>query len=356
MRKETLFFIITAILIGFSGAILSLYGNPINTGICISCFMENFSGALKLHNNIFMQYIRPELLFISIGSFLMAIVRKEFKARLSSSIIHSFLGGIFMIIGSAVFIGCPIKMLLRLAGGDLNSIAGIAGTIFGVWLGLIYLKNDINTSVFKIVTIKADKSALLVPISLIFLLIIYYLKPELFFESQSGPGAEKAPLILASIIGLILGIFSQYSRFCVTGSIRNSLLLKNYTGFIALALLTITALGVNLYSSRFNLGFIGQAGSHNAYLWSFFSMSLVGYIAVLIDGCPFRQLVKMGEGDINAQVAFIGMILGGALVQSFNILSDSSGPTLMGKIGVLSGIAIFALLSYDLLKDNDEPR
>ncbi|MCX7991025.1 MAG: YedE family putative selenium transporter [Proteobacteria bacterium] len=352
--KENLIFIFTALLIGLFGALLSVWGNPINTGICISCFMENFSGALRLHNNMLMQYIRPEMIFIVIGSFVSAVVRREFITRYSASIIHSFLGGIFMIIGSAVFIGCPIKMLLKLAGGDLNSLAGIIGTIFGVWLAVRLLREDIDTSLFKTVIKRNDRSSIIIPLSVIFLISLYFLKGELFAESVSGAGAEKSPVIYAISVGLIIGIFSQYSRFCVTGSIRNSIILRKTTGFMALLALVLSALIVNAIFERLKFGVIGQPGSHTEYLWSFISMTLVGYIAVIIDGCPFRQLVKMGEGDVNAFVCFLGMLIGGAFVQNFKILSDSSGPTLMGKIGVFSGILIFSFLSYNLILKNEK--
>lgn len=353
MKKETFFFMLTAIIMGFFGALLSIYGNPINTGICISCFMENFSGALKLHNNIFMQYIRPELLYIVPGSLFMALIRKEFNANISLSIIHSFLGGVFMIIGSAVFIGCPIKMFLRLAGGDLNSIAGILGTVFGVFLGISILKEGIDTTSFKIIKKPNKISALIIPLSIIFLIVVYHIKGELFFESESGAGSERAPYILSAMAGLFLGGLSQYSRFCITGSIRNSLILKNFIGFLALILLTTTAMIINIFAGKFNLGFIGQPGSHTKYAWSFISMGLVGYIAVLIDGCPFRQIVKMGEGNINSQVSFLGMLLASAFVQNFNILSDASGPTNFGKFAIVIGILIFSIFTLELLKKNE---
>ncbi len=352
--REKLIFVLTALLIGILGATLSILGNPINTGICISCFMENFAGAIKLHNNPLMQYIRPEMIFVVIGSFFSAAVKREVKTKYSASIIYAFLGGIFMIIGSAVFIGCPIKMLLKLAGGDLNSISGILGVIFGVWLGVRLLKENINTSLFKIETKKGDGSSILIPLSMVFLMLLYFFKGELFAESTSGAGAEKSPILYASIFGFVIGIFAQYSRFCVTGAIRNSVILKNSFGFIALALLVISAMAINAVFEKLRWGIIGQSGSHTEYLWSFISMSLVGYIAVLIDGCPFRQLVKMGEGDVNAFVCFLGMLLGSAFVQNFRILSDSSGPALMGKIGVMLGIVIFSFLSYDLLLKKNE--
>lgn len=353
MRQEVVF-LFTALSIGVLSAFLSIWGNPINTGICISCFMENFSGAIKLHNNPLMQYIRPEMIFILLGSFISAMVRKEFNTRYSPSILHSFLGGFFMIIGSAVFIGCPIKMLLKLAGGDLNSLAGILGTVVGVYLGIRFIRSNIDTSLFKVVTKRDDKSSFIIPFSIIFLLVIYFLKKEIFAESISGAGAEKAPLIYSIPVGLFIGVLAQYSRFCVTGSIRNSIILRRFTGFLALFLLVFSAFLVNLAYKRVNWGIIGQPGSHTDYLWSFLAMLLVGYIAVIIDGCPFRQLVKMGEGDINALVCFLGMVFGSSFVQNFKIFADSSGPTLFGKMGVVSGILIFSFISYSLVLKNDK--
>ncbi|MGB6972960.1 MAG: hypothetical protein WBD61_12490, partial [Desulfobulbales bacterium] len=53
--------IITGALLGIGGVFLVYFGNPANSGICISCFLENFAGSMQLHDNIRMSYIRPEL-------------------------------------------------------------------------------------------------------------------------------------------------------------------------------------------------------------------------------------------------------------------------------------------------------
>ncbi|MCX7770633.1 MAG: YedE family putative selenium transporter [Proteobacteria bacterium] len=351
MIKQSVIFIISASIIGIFSSILSYKGNPINTGICISCFMENYAGALKLHNNVYMQYLRPEITFIIIGSFISSLLRKEFQPRISQSIIYSFFGGFFMIVGSAIFIGCPIKMLLKLAGGDLNALSGIAGLISGVYLAALLLRDGIDTTPFTIKKIKNSITSYLVIVLVIVIFLTSMIYPKIFAESKSGAGAEKAPLILSIIFSLIIGYISQISRFCVTGATRNSIILKEKTGIIALFSLTFFAFITNIFLNRFNFGIYGQAGSHTQWLWSYLGMLLTGYIAVIIDGCPFRQLVKTGEGDLNAQIAFFGMLIAGAFVQNFNILSDSAGPTIAGKIWLLIGFIIFSLITLELRRN-----
>ena len=348
MKKQSIIFIMSAIIIGTFSSLLSYKGNPINTGLCISCFIENYAGALKLHNNIYMQYLRPEITFIILGSFLSSILRKEFQPRISFSIIYSFFGGFFMIVGSAIFIGCPIKMLLKLAGGDLNAISGILGLISGVYIGTYILKIGIDTSLFTIKKLKKGFSHYLIIAFVLLIFLISLISPHIFAQSKSGGGAEHAPIILSITLSLIIGFTSQISRFCVTGATRNSIILKDFTGIIALASLIFFAFIINFLLGRFNLGIYGQPGSHTQWMWSYLSMLLTGYIAVIIDGCPFRQLIKTGEGDINAQVAFMGMLIAGAFIQNFNILSDSSGPTISGKIWLLVGFIIFSLITLEL--------
>ena len=68
-------------------------------------------------------------------------------------------------------------------------------------------------------------------------------------------------------------------------------------------------------------------------------MLLVGWLSVLIGGCPFRQLVKAGEGDVDAGLAVVGMLLGGGIVQSWGMAATAAGVSLPGKTAVLAGLA-----------------
>src|SRR5208282_5458459 len=67
-NQDVLLMIASGLAIGGIGMWLSFLGNPRNAGICISCFMENLAGALSLHGNARMEYVRPELLGFILGA------------------------------------------------------------------------------------------------------------------------------------------------------------------------------------------------------------------------------------------------------------------------------------------------
>lgn len=52
--------------------------------------------------------------------------------------------GIVVMIGALIFLGCPLRMVLRLGGGDLNAILGIIGFIFGIFIGVQFLNKGFN--------------------------------------------------------------------------------------------------------------------------------------------------------------------------------------------------------------------
>lgn len=131
-------------IIGVLAALLQLWGNPVNMGICVACFVRDITGALGLHRTDVVQYIRPEIIGFVLGAFIAAYAFKEFKSRLGSAPIVRFILGFFAMIGALIFLGCPWRAILRLAGGDLNSILGLLGLAVGIWIGTIFLKNGYN--------------------------------------------------------------------------------------------------------------------------------------------------------------------------------------------------------------------
>ena len=103
--------VVVGTLLGVLGVMLSVWGNPENSGICVSCFIENSSGALGFHDNPNLQYLRPELIGFVLGSTASALLFREFRSRGGSAPLSRLFLGIFMIFGCAVFIGCPIKLI-----------------------------------------------------------------------------------------------------------------------------------------------------------------------------------------------------------------------------------------------------
>ena len=82
---------------GLLAMVLAIMGNPGNMAICIACFVRDMAGAMKLHNAEVVQYFRPEIVGFILGSFLISIATKEYKATAGSSPLIRFLLGMMMI-------------------------------------------------------------------------------------------------------------------------------------------------------------------------------------------------------------------------------------------------------------------
>ncbi len=331
--------IVTGALLGLGGVFLTYFGNPANSGICVSCFMENVAGALQLHSDIRMSYIRPELVGFLLGSFLFAAKTGRFRVRGGSSPVIRFIMGFFIIVGCAVFMGCPIKMILRLGAGDLTAIAATLGLAFGIWIGVRYIKRGFVLDREKELH---RMNGFVLPLFALLLLIFLLLDPAFIKTGEKGPAALHAPLPISLGIGLAIGAFAQRSGLCITGGIRNFFLARERTLLNGVITAFLLAIGLSLLLGQFRWGMNGQPASHLSHGWTFFAMTLVGLGSVLIDGCPFRQLIKAGEGDVDAGITTLGMLVGGALTYAWLLRSTSAGPTYEGKIAVLIGL-IFAL-------------
>jgi YedE family putative selenium metabolism protein len=339
--------VVTGAFLGLGGVLLAYLGNPVNSGICVSCFMENVAGALQLHGDLRMSYIRPELIGFLLGAFLIASKTGRFRARGGSAPVIRFVMGFFIIAGCAVFIGCPIKMFLRLAAGDLTAVAATLGLIFGVWVGARYIKGGFALDGEKELS---RINGYVMPLFAVVLLLFLLLHPSFIKLGQKGPAALRAPLSLSLLIGLVIGGFAQRSGLCVTGAVRNFCLARERTLLNGLVTAFLTALMLSILLGQFNWGMNGQPASHLSHGWTFLAMTLVGFASILVDGCPFRQLIKAGEGDVDAGITTLGMLVGGALVYSWLLRSTSAGPTLEGKIVVLIGLVFSVVIAMAFRK------
>ena len=338
---EVLLMIATGLAIGGMGVWLSLLGNPKNAGICVSCYMENLAGALSLHGNVRMQYVRPELIGFFWGAAAAAWLAREFRAEGGSSPVLRFLGGVILIVGCGVFMGCPIRMALRLGAGDFTAAAGLAGLVAGVWLGFEFLKRGFYLG--EAVPMPLI-NGLMLPLAVVGILIALIAKSPILQFSASGPGAQRAPLLIALGAGLFIGALAQRSRFCITGNIGNCMATRDYKMASGVFAMLGSALLVSLLTGSFTPGFQGQPGSHLAYGWSFLGMGLVGITSVMIGGCPFRQVVLASQGSSDAAAAVLGMLGGAAIVQTWGIGSTNIGPTQAGKVATLVSLAFILVV------------
>lgn len=335
-------------IIGLIGAILMKLGNPGNMGICIACFWRDIAGALGLHRSEVVQYIRPEIIGIIFGAFSISYITGDFKVRGGSSPLIRFVLGFFLMIGALVFLGCPLRMILRLANGDLNALVGLAGYASGIFIGVQFLKRGYTLG--KNVD-QAKITGFIFPIIAVALLIFLVVKPAFILFSTEGPGSMAAPIIVSLVLGGVVGISLQRSRVCTAGGFRDVFLIKDtyfLWGLIGLfAVGLISNLILNFDS--FNLGFANQPISHAEHLWNFLGMVLVGLSSVLLGGCPIRQTVLASQGDNDAAITVFGLIMGAAFAHNFGLAASPKGVPTNGKIAVIIGIVFILILAYGVV-------
>lgn len=359
---------ITGIIIGLTGGFLVLLGNPENMGICVACFERDIAGALGLHRALPVQYFRPEIIGLVLGAFIAAITGREFVARGASFPVSKFLLGFFGMIGALVFLGCPWRAFLRLAGGDLNSLVGLAGLVAGISLAFRFNKRGFNLGQPGTA---ARSEGLLFPLLLLVGAGIYLLHPSFgegkaFFRSISGPGSMSAPFILSLGAALVVGFFGFKSRFCSIAAFRNAMFFKDRSylygvvALVAAAFVVKTAALAISDNSFMTFGFRNMPVSHSNFLWNFLGMFLAGICFSLGEGCPGRQLFKAGGGDLSSVILIIGMFIGAAFAHNFGLaavpdkiidgITVIGGPSHAGMVAVGIGIIYCVVLGFSRIR------
>lgn len=341
--SKTLTLTVSGVVIGLLALALSHYGNPPNMGVCVACFLRDVSGGMKLHSIASLQYMRPEIFGFVLGAFLMALAFKEFRPRAGSSPLTCFSLGFLMMVGCLVFLGCPLRMVLRIAGGDLNAVVGLVGFVCGIGIGALFLKRDFALPANQPQT-KAEGAIFPLLCALIFALALW--RSNLFAASQQGVGAAHAPLVLSLIAGLVIGGIVQRTRFCFIGMANHIFLFGRWSMAAGVAMLTAVVLIGNVVLENFHFGFAGQPIAHTDGVWNFLSMALVGWCGVYLGGCPLRQLVSAGQGNGDAAVVTLGMLLGAAVAHNFDLASSVAGPTTGGKMAVAGGIVFVLVIGW----------
>jgi YedE family putative selenium metabolism protein len=332
--------------IGVLAVLLVKLGNPGNMGICVACFTRDIAGALGLHRAAVVQYLRPEIPGFIIGAYAASFIFGEHRPRGGSSPLVRFFLGLFAMIGGLVFLGCPWRAYLRLAGGDLNAIAGIAGLSVGVVIGIAFLSRGFTLGPARSSPRWAGSFLALASLALLALLAARPLfGPEgtgpVFF-SESGPGSQRAPVAIAVIVGLAVGYLAQRSRFCTVGAIRDIVMLRDAHLIRGVAAFIVAAWAANMLLGSFKAGFDGQPVAHTMQVWNFMGMTLSGLAFTLAGGCPGRQLIMAGEGDNDAGVFALGMLTGAAFAHNFSLASSGAGVGAFGIPAVFAGL-VFCL-------------
>ena len=349
---------LSGVVIGLLVMLLAMSGNPANMAICVACFIRDAAGALKLHTAAPVQYFRPEIVGFVCGSFLISTATKEYRSTAGSAPMVRFLLGAVMMIGALVFLGCPLRMVLRMSAGDLNAYVALIGFAGGVATGSCFLKKGFSLG--RAYETKPLSGAVL-PVLLAALLVIG-VATGAYAASTEGPGSKHAPLLLALVVALVIGALAQKSRMCFAGSIRDVILMKNFDLLSIIAALFAVMTVYNIVTGNFHLSFSGQPIAHSQHLWNILGMYVVGFAAVLAGGCPLRQLILAGQGSSDSAVTFLGMLLGAAFAHNFNLVGSAAkaatatdaavpgGPAMPGKIAVIVCIVLLFVIAATNLR------
>lgn len=333
-------------------ALLAYFGNPANMAMCAACFIRDTAGALKLHSASVVQYFRPEVVGLVVGAFVIALATKEYRSTAGSSPMIRFVLGFIMMIGALVFLGCPLRMVIRMAAGDLNAYVGLIGLVLGIATGTLFLKKGYSLGRER----DTNKSAgAVLPLVLAALMIIG-LTAGVFAASETGPGSKHAPVLIALAASLVVGMLAQKARICFAGGVRNVMLMRDFDLLLPIAGLFVVMLAYNLVTGNFKLSFEGQPIAHSQHLWNILGLYVVGFAAVLAGGCPLRQMTLAGQGSCDAAVTFLGMLIGAAFAHNFGLAGAAAsattaeaaavagGPALAGQIVLVGCIAVLFVI------------
>jgi hypothetical protein len=198
----------------------------------------------------------------------------------------------------------------------------------------------------------------MLPLMMVGFLLLMIIYPQIEGETKNGvlnysikgPGNMHAPLFLSLFVGLAIGFLAQRSRFCTMGAFRDLLLFKQMHLFNGILALVILALITNLILGQFKIGFIDQPVAHHLHIWNFLGMALAGLAFALAGGCPGRQLFLSGEGDGDAAVFVMGMIVGAAFAHNFSLASSPKGLGAHGIAALIIGFVFCVFIGFTMSK------
>lgn len=384
----------TGLALGAVAAWLVARGNPGNMGLCVACFVRDGAGtlggaALGMGG---VAYLRPEIPGLVLGALAAALATGEFRARGGSAFLTRFALGFAFMAGALVFLGCTVRAWLRLGGGDLNALAGVGGLVAGIGAGALFLRTGYDLGRARAlpaaagwigpaaaVAVLALGGAVALGARPAFLTVTpagarataqgavlaggEVLKPagarleggavvaadgavvsppEAVSAAKPLPGGKRAPFLLSLLAGLALGALAQRTRLCTTGGIRDALLHRAWWKLAGPGAIVLGALAVNAALGQVRVGFDGQPVAHADLLGNVAGMAVAGFAAALMGGCPLRQVIMTGEGDLDAGGAVLGMVAAALVMHGTGAAASPKGvpPLAWPALGVAAALVL----------------
>ena len=179
----------------------------------------------------------------------------------------------------------------------------------------------------------------MMPAIMVALLVLVVVKPAFMIWGVEGQLPAHAPIYLSLAAGLITGAIAQRTRLCMVGGIRDTVMFKDFYLLIGFLAILVGALVTNLIFGNFNLGFEGQPAAHNVWYINYLGMFIAGWGSVLLGGCPLRQLVLSAEGNVDASVTIMGLLMGAGLAHNLKLVG--AGDNTLAALGILAVFMLF---------------
>jgi len=302
-----------------------------------------------------------------IGALGSALMAKEFAIRVApkGELVKGLIGGIFMGIGAVLGMGCTVGGFYTgwpaLSGGALVFALGL---FIGVFMAVKYILWEMEAfpgiSSGKSMTYLASPTTHTSwqPLAGVIVLAIGAMLALLYDD-----GTEKA-LIGFVLIGLIIGVVLQRSRFCIVRTLRETFLSGDSEPTVAIIA------GILVGMLGFTVIKIMEIGSEiSGVSPNFWVPSLVGGIVfgigmTIAGGCTVGATWRAGEGHVKLWLALVGIVFSMPLTAEYikpgfiDMLPDNMNqavflPDTYGYVGAVCIMLLVLLLWYVFAKWNE---
>lgn len=318
-------------------------------------------------------------IFIIVGAFVSSLLSREFGIRVApiGELVKGLIGGALMGIGATVGVGCT-------TGGFFTGVAALSGgALFlslGFLLGTIVALKYLLWEMEALPNISMGKSCTLLPGS----------KPKTGWQRWLGWILIIVVIWIASgytkgdtgmkvlgwhiLIGLMLGIILQRSRYCIVRAFREPFMTGEATAPIAIIISLIVALIGFTVIKFFGVGNAAELSVRaiemksvyaNFWLRALIGGFIFGLGMTVAGGCAVGTLWRAGEGHVKLWMSAIGFTIMAPVSKGFivpfvtKLLPESLRkemflPDVLGYTGAVILVLFILLLWYIFAKWNEK--
>ena len=97
-----------------------------------------------------------------------------------------FVIAMFVMIGCLMFLGCPFRMILRLAGGDFNALFGILGFVGGILAGCCFPEKRIYSEAVRSYSMQIGTEGTIFTVLQLVILALLVAAPAFIHFTENG--------------------------------------------------------------------------------------------------------------------------------------------------------------------------